>query len=100
MNYLNLKLYFQKQNRAVNEAIIRLFDSKLLYQKYSLVNWCCSLQSTVSDIEIDHKEILGRTYISLPGNNRPAEFGILTDIAYKFYNSGLYLHNKYYKLLD
>ncbi|XP_003240691.1 valine--tRNA ligase isoform X1 [Acyrthosiphon pisum] len=77
----------EKQTRAVNEAIIRLFDSKLLYRKYSLVNWCCSLQSTVSDIEIDHKEISGRTYISLPGNNKPAEFGILTDIAYKFHNS-------------
>jgi len=98
--YLNFKIHFQKQNRAVNEAIIRLFDSKLLYRKYALVNWCCSLQSTVSDIEIDYKEISGRTYISLPGNNRPAEFGILTDIAYKFHDSGLYLHNKYYKLLD
>lgn len=61
-----------------------------MYQKYSLVNWCCSLQSTVSDIEIEHKEISGRTYISIPGINEPAEFGILTDIAYKFHNSGLY----------
>jgi len=42
----------------------------------------------VSDIEIDHKEIVGRTYISLPGSNKPAEFGILTNIAYKFHNSG------------
>lgn len=90
---------FQKQNRAVCEAIIRLFDDKLLYQKYSLVNWCCSLQSTVSDIEINHEEIVSRTFINVPGNNYPTEFGVLTDIAYKFHNSGqqvpiynLYLH--------
>lgn len=78
---------------AVCEAIIRLFDDQLLYRKYSLVNWCCSLQSTVSDIEIDHKEILGRTYINLPGNSKPVEFGILTNIAYKFNNSGQFLYN-------
>uniref|UniRef100_A0A2S2Q8D5 valine--tRNA ligase n=1 Tax=Sipha flava TaxID=143950 RepID=A0A2S2Q8D5_9HEMI len=77
----------KKQNRAVSEAIIRLFEDKLLYRKYALVNWCCTLQSTVSDIEIDHKEISGKTYITIPGNNIPAEFGILTDIAYKFHDS-------------
>lgn len=86
------KIHFQKQNKAVCEAIIKLFDNQLLYRKYSLVNWCCALQSTVSDIEIDHKEILGRTHISLPGTNKPVEFGILTDIAYKFHNSGWHLY--------
>ncbi|XP_050543187.1 valine--tRNA ligase-like isoform X1 [Daktulosphaira vitifoliae] len=76
-----------KQNKAVNEAIIRLFDDQLLYRKKSLVNWCCTLQSTVSDIEIDYQEIPGKTYIAVPGYQSPVEFGVLTDVAYKLYNS-------------
>ncbi|XP_050420491.1 valine--tRNA ligase-like [Adelges cooleyi] len=77
----------KKQSKAVFEAVIRLFDDQLLYRKKSLVNWCCSLQSTVSDIEISHREIVGRTYIKVPGSRHPIEFGVLTDIAYKLNNS-------------
>lgn len=39
-------------SEAVREAFIRLHDEGLVYRDKKLVNWCCHLQSTISDIEV------------------------------------------------
>ncbi|XP_075229327.1 valine--tRNA ligase-like isoform X2 [Lycorma delicatula] len=73
---------------AINEAISRLWDAGLLFREPALVNWCCFLQSAISDIEVEEKEIVGPTDVIVPGYQNPVQFGLLTDFAYKFLNSG------------
>ncbi|KAJ3664256.1 hypothetical protein Zmor_008439 [Zophobas morio] len=75
------------QSREVTKAFIELFDSGLIYRADHLVNWSCSLQSAISDIEVDHVEVDGPTPIPVPNYDRPIEFGTLTYFAYKLHNS-------------
>ena len=84
-------IYFQIQSAAVTEAFIRLFDSGLIYRANALVNWSCVLQSAISDIEVEFKEVTGATAIDVPGYDEPVEFGVLTDFAYKLCDTGMLL---------
>uniref|UniRef100_A0A673HCZ5 Valine--tRNA ligase, mitochondrial n=1 Tax=Sinocyclocheilus rhinocerous TaxID=307959 RepID=A0A673HCZ5_9TELE len=67
---------------AVTEAFIRLCDSGLIYRSEGLVNWSCALESAISDIEVDSKELSGRTLLSVPGYEQKVEFGIMVTFAY------------------
>ncbi|XP_072303922.1 valine--tRNA ligase, mitochondrial isoform X1 [Eucyclogobius newberryi] len=69
-------------SRAVTEAFVRLCDSGLIYRAEALVNWSCALQSAISDIEVDSKELSGRTLLPVPGYDRPVEFGTMVTFAY------------------
>uniref|UniRef100_A0A3B3Z7Q5 Valine--tRNA ligase, mitochondrial n=1 Tax=Periophthalmus magnuspinnatus TaxID=409849 RepID=A0A3B3Z7Q5_9GOBI len=69
-------------SRAVTEAFVRLCDSGLIYRSEALVNWSCALQSAISDIEVDTKELSGRTLLPVPGYDRPVEFGTMVTFAY------------------
>nr|XP_045599154.1 valine--tRNA ligase-like [Procambarus clarkii] len=75
-------------SKAVTEAFIQLYDSGLVYRKESLINWCCSLQSAVSDIEVDHLHLTGPTELTVPGYEKPVTFGKMYDFAYKINDSG------------
>lgn len=37
---------------AVQEAFVRLHQEGLIYRENRLVNWCCTLHTAVSDIEV------------------------------------------------
>ena len=37
---------------AVQEAFVRLHREGLIYRENRLVNWCCTLHTAVSDIEV------------------------------------------------
>jgi valyl-tRNA synthetase len=74
------------------------------------VNWCCVLQTTLSNLEVglkfgtqdmwsqkltvllqcDPKELKGRTMLSVPGYDAKEkfEFGVITSFAYQIENSG------------
>lgn len=80
----------QVQSVAVTEAFVRLFDADLIYRANSLVNWSCVLQSAISDIEVDFKQVTGATAIEVPGYLEPVLFGVLTDFAYKLCDRGIY----------
>uniref|UniRef100_A0A671P087 valine--tRNA ligase n=1 Tax=Sinocyclocheilus anshuiensis TaxID=1608454 RepID=A0A671P087_9TELE len=67
---------------AVTEAFVRLCDSGLIYRSEGLVNWSCALESAISDIEVDSKELSGRTLLSVPGYQHKVEFGIMLTFAY------------------
>lgn len=41
-----------KRSQAVTNAFIHLFDIGLIYRDNLLVNWCCALQTVISDIEV------------------------------------------------
>ncbi|KAA0710630.1 Valine--tRNA ligase, mitochondrial [Triplophysa tibetana] len=67
---------------AVTEAFVRLCDSGLIYRSEGLVNWSCALESAISDIEVDSKELSGKTLLSVPGYQQKVEFGTIVTFAY------------------
>lgn len=67
----------------MHEAFIRLFEQNLIYRDNTLVNWSCTLESTISDIEIENIDIDGPTKITVPGYDKPITFGQISDVAYK-----------------
>ncbi|KAI8638523.1 hypothetical protein BD408DRAFT_453612 [Parasitella parasitica] len=67
---------------AVENAFIRLYNDGLIYRDTRLVNWCCALETVISDIEVDYKDVTGKTLISLPGRSKPVEFGVLHNFSY------------------
>ncbi|GFS27181.1 valine--tRNA ligase [Elysia marginata] len=73
--------------RAVTEAFCRMHEKGLIYRSVRLVNWSCSLRSAISDIEVDKKEVEGRTLMSVPGYDQKIEFGVLVSFAYKIIDS-------------
>ncbi|XP_061919856.1 valine--tRNA ligase isoform X1 [Entelurus aequoreus] len=72
-----------KLSYAVQEAFIRMHDEGVIYRSNRLVNWSCSLNSAISDIEVDKKELTGRTLLPVPGYKDKVEFGVLVSFVYK-----------------
>ncbi|MDF0528748.1 valine--tRNA ligase [Tsukamurella sp. 8F] len=46
-------------SRAVQTVFKRMYDEGLIYRAERLVNWSPVLQTAISDIEVDHKEVDG-----------------------------------------
>ena len=67
---------------AVTETFVRLHDEGLIYRANRLVNWCTKLNTAISTIEVDNKELAGRTLLDVPGYERKVEFGVLTHFKY------------------
>ncbi|CAF4627361.1 unnamed protein product [Rotaria socialis] len=74
---------------AVEEAFIRMHE-KNVHRSTRIVNWSCTLKSTISDIEVEKTELKGRTLIPAPGYDEPVEFGVLTYFAYLVENSSVF----------
>lgn len=73
--------------RAVVEAFVRLHQDGTIYRSTRLVNWSCTLKSAISDIEVDKRELTGRTLLAVPGYADKVEFGVLVSFAYKVVDS-------------
>lgn len=74
-------------SRAVTHTFVTLFDEGLIYRAEKLVNWCTQLQTAMSNIEVDNKELAGRTLLDVPGYDRKVEFGVI--ITFKVSNSNI-----------
>ena len=72
----------------MREAVIRMFEDGLLYREKSMVNWCCYLQSTISDYEIEHIQVNKPTKLVVPGYDEPIEFGKIAHVSYEVIDSG------------
>lgn len=72
---------------AVTEAFVRLHEMGLIYRSTRLVNWSCALQSAISDIEVEKRELRGRTLLRVPGYEQPVEFGVLVAFAYPLHGA-------------
>jgi valyl-tRNA synthetase len=72
-------------SRAVTECFVRFFDDGLIYRADRLVNWCCALETAISDIEVDYIDIDKPVKLKVPGHdeNKRYPFGQLTKFAYK-----------------
>ncbi|KAF9114166.1 hypothetical protein BGX27_011522 [Mortierella sp. AM989] len=73
----------ETRTEAVKSAFIQLFQDGLVYRDTRLVNWCCALETVISDIEVEHEDIEGLTRLNVPGRLRKVEFGVLHNFAYK-----------------
>lgn len=47
---------------AVREAFVNLFKKGLIYKGNYVINWCPHCKTTISDIEVEHKENQGKLY--------------------------------------
>ncbi|PRP77992.1 hypothetical protein PROFUN_14080 [Planoprotostelium fungivorum] len=73
----------EKLSKAVTEAFVRMFNDGIIYRDVRLVNWCCQLNTAISDIEVDKVDLDKRTLIAVPGYDKKYEFGAIWDFAYK-----------------
>ncbi|XP_063882358.1 valine--tRNA ligase-like [Scylla paramamosain] len=64
---------------ALTEAFVCPYDAGLVYRKEALVNWCCSLQSAISDIEVDRLHLTGPTELAVPGYSKPVNLEKMYD---------------------
>ncbi|KAK9762951.1 hypothetical protein K7432_010796 [Basidiobolus ranarum] len=71
------------RTEAVTNAFIQLFRDGLLYRDTRIVNWCCHLETAISDIEVDYETVQGQTFLALPGREEKVEVGVLHKLAYK-----------------
>ncbi len=61
-------------SKAVRRVFITLYQEKLIYQEYKLINWCPRCQTSLSDIEVEHKAVQGHFYhIRYPFVHDPAD---------------------------
>jgi valyl-tRNA synthetase len=72
---------------AVTECFVRLHEEGYIYRSSRLVNWCVQFNTAISNLEVDSKELKGRTLLEVPGYERPVEFGVLTYFRYQVQGS-------------
>ncbi len=79
----------QKLSKAVVETFCRLHEDGIIYRANRLVNWCVKLNTTLSNLEVDQKQLNGRTLLNVPGYEHieKFEFGVITSFAYPIENS-------------
>ena len=61
----------------------------MIYRANRLVNWCTKLKTALSNLEVENKELHGKTLLSVPDHdpNKKYEFGVLISFAYPVENS-------------
>lgn len=76
-------------NVAVKEAFVRMFEKGIIYREERLVNWCCALNTAISNIEVDKLELAEPKQLKVPGHDKQEkyEFGTITEFAYPVENS-------------
>lgn len=67
---------------AVRKTFIDLYEEGTIYRANRLVNWCSALSTSLSNLEVDNKELAGRTKLKVPGYDKMIEFGVLTYFKY------------------
>lgn len=72
---------------AVKQTFVQLYDEGTIYRANKLVNWCSELRTSLSNLEVDNKELKGRTKIKVPGYDKMIEFGVLTYFRYPIKDS-------------
>jgi valyl-tRNA synthetase len=75
--------------KAVNEAFVLMHDDGTIYRANRLVNWDTKLKTALSNLEVESRELEGRTMMSVPDHDpsKKYEFGVLISFAYQVENS-------------
>ena len=67
---------------AVRQTFVQLYEEGIIYRANRLVNWCSALSTSLSNLEVDNKELKGKTKLKVPGYDKMIEFGVLTYFKY------------------
>ncbi|KAL1986934.1 hypothetical protein VTN96DRAFT_5351 [Rasamsonia emersonii] len=70
-------------SEAVTETFVRLHEEGIIYRANRLVNWCVALNTSLSNLEVENKEVEGRTLLDVPGYDKKIEFGVITHFCYE-----------------
>ena len=49
-------------SKAVRTAFVRLYDKGSIYRGERMINWCPRCRTALSDLEVEHKDIVGHLY--------------------------------------
>ncbi len=49
-------------SKAVRTAFVRLYNKGLIYRGERMTNWCPRCRTALSDLEVEHKDIVGHLY--------------------------------------
>jgi valyl-tRNA synthetase len=49
-------------SEAVKEVFVRLYEEGLIYRSHYIINWCPRCHTALSDLEVEHHEVLGKLY--------------------------------------
>ena len=49
-------------SKAVRKVFVSLYDKKMIYKGLKLVNWSPKLETAISDIEVEYKDVKGKLY--------------------------------------
>ncbi|KAH3686262.1 hypothetical protein WICPIJ_002759 [Wickerhamomyces pijperi] len=74
-------------SKAVTEAFVRLHRDGTIYRAARLVNWSVKMNTALSNLEVDNKDVKGKTLLSVPGYDEKIEFGVITSFAYPIEDS-------------
>ncbi len=69
------------------ETFVRLHEEKIIYRANRLVNWCVKLNTALSNLEVQNKELTGRTLLDVPGYDKKVEFGVIVHFKYQLEGS-------------
>lgn len=72
---------------AVTESFVQLHEQGKVYRATRLVNWCCALQSAISDLEVETEEVEKNAKFAIPNYEKKVDMGTLTHVAYKLVGS-------------
>lgn len=67
---------------AVTETFVSLHEDGSIYRANRLVNWCTKLNTALSNLEVESKELPGRTLLNVPGYEKKIEFGVIVYFQY------------------
>ncbi|KUF87343.1 hypothetical protein AM588_10001450 [Phytophthora nicotianae] len=81
----------KQRSEAVINAFVTLYEKGLVYRKRRMVNWCPTLQTAISDIEVDSEQLEKATKKMLPGRDKPVEFGVMHRFKYQIADSDEFL---------
>lgn len=73
----------EPRSKSVLETFCYLHEKGLIYRANRLVNWSCSLNTAISNIEVDTIEVKPFQKLRVPGYEKEVEFGVMVDFAYK-----------------
>jgi valyl-tRNA synthetase len=77
----------EKFSAAVTDVFVKLHEEGIIYRADRLVNWDSTLMTALSNVEVDNKELPGRTLLDVPGYERKVEFGFILHFKYPIENS-------------
>ena len=67
--------------KAVKDSFVDLYDQGVIFRANRLVNWSTKLSTAISDLEVDHIDIVKKTSIAVPGYERNVMFGVIHKFA-------------------